>query len=287
MTRRMATPGAAASPPEVENARKILELERRQGHQDRAVTTGLAVVPGQLGAPRAPRPAARSSRRWREQVLAALDGYAELAPPARAERIGGGPGAARMAGAGDGPGSASPPTPPRVRRRGETDCRFPLAAMQRGAGGGATRTGEGSLPDLGDHRRRAHPARSLAQHPSTQHPAPASGHAARSGQGHQGERGAAVRQLGPPRLRRPAPPLPDPLPGVSAADRRRRPADAADRQLRRDRPAGRHRAEPARRPPQDRRHHRGPDRPGQRHLVPSRAVQPGPGRASAWRSAAS
>ena len=28
--------------PELENARKILELERRQGFQNRAVTTGLA-----------------------------------------------------------------------------------------------------------------------------------------------------------------------------------------------------------------------------------------------------
>jgi hypothetical protein len=38
----MAISGARQQPPEVENARKILEHERRTGHQDRAVTKGLA-----------------------------------------------------------------------------------------------------------------------------------------------------------------------------------------------------------------------------------------------------
>ena len=82
----MAISGAQNLPPEVENARKILELERRTGHQDRAVTTGLASF-----LERWERRMAGTSRpellRLARQVIAALDGYVLLAPAERAERI--------------------------------------------------------------------------------------------------------------------------------------------------------------------------------------------------------
>ena len=82
----MAIPGARQQPPEVENARKVLELERKLGHQDRAVTRGLAsFLEGwerrMIGAHRP------ELRRLARQVVDALDGYAGLAPAARAARV--------------------------------------------------------------------------------------------------------------------------------------------------------------------------------------------------------
>src|SRR5688500_9322744 len=84
----MAIPGARkpSVPPEIETARKILELEKRQGLQDRAVTTGLAsFLPGwQRRIDRTGRP---ELRQIADGVLAALDGYAKLGQAARAEQI--------------------------------------------------------------------------------------------------------------------------------------------------------------------------------------------------------
>jgi len=78
--------GAERRPAEVETALKVFQLERRQGHQDRAVTTGLAsflanwerrvLATGDPGL-------------WTlaEQILTTLDGYASLSPADRATRI--------------------------------------------------------------------------------------------------------------------------------------------------------------------------------------------------------
>jgi hypothetical protein len=75
-----------AGPPEIENARKILELERKQGCQDRVVTTGLAsfLTNWQQRVVRRGEPALTQVA---DGVVAALAGYAKLAPAARAERI--------------------------------------------------------------------------------------------------------------------------------------------------------------------------------------------------------
>jgi len=73
-------------PAELETARKVLELERRQGHQDRAVTTGLAsfLVNWER------RMAATGDvdlQALAEQVVVALDGYAALPVGERAARL--------------------------------------------------------------------------------------------------------------------------------------------------------------------------------------------------------
>src|SRR5829696_1168294 len=85
----MAIPGAPRpSPPspEIETARKILELEKRQECQDRAVTTGLAsfLTRWQQRVIATGQPELRQRA---DGVVAALDGYAKLMPAARAERI--------------------------------------------------------------------------------------------------------------------------------------------------------------------------------------------------------
>ena len=158
----MAISGARQQPPEVENARKILELERRMGHQDRAVTTGLASF-----LERWERRVVGTGRpelvRMARQVLAALNGYAALTPPLRAERIESAlklltspPGLAL--------GETAPPTPLR-RGEGSADSPPRRPSLERAGGplGGSGRPlgplqepddrsvlgGETPLPDLG------------------------------------------------------------------------------------------------------------------------------------------
>jgi len=82
----MTISGARKLPPELENARKILEAERKEGCRDRVVTTGLASFLAQWER----RVAATGQPELRtvaRAVTTELDGYASLAPPARAERI--------------------------------------------------------------------------------------------------------------------------------------------------------------------------------------------------------
>src|SRR5205085_12012209 len=72
-------------PAEVETARKVLELERRQGHQDRAVTTGLASFLGNWER-RVASTGNADLQALARLVLAALDGYAALTVAERAAR---------------------------------------------------------------------------------------------------------------------------------------------------------------------------------------------------------
>src|SRR3954468_8309933 len=78
--------GVGRRPAEVEIALKVLQLEQRQGYQDRAVTTGLASF---LANWERRVLATGDAALWSlaEQVLTALDGYATLTPDARAARL--------------------------------------------------------------------------------------------------------------------------------------------------------------------------------------------------------
>ncbi|MFN8635305.1 MAG: hypothetical protein U0893_15775 [Chloroflexota bacterium] len=117
----MTVPGAPRPPAELETARKILELERKQGFQDRAVTRGLAAFLSgwqqrveQLG--RSDLVAVAG------QVVAALQGYAELPTDTRETRVE----AALAALAGESltawpQETPHPPPPSPVRGRGGAD----------------------------------------------------------------------------------------------------------------------------------------------------------------------
>src|SRR5215211_2814851 len=129
----MTIPGApppSPPPPEIENARKILELEKRQGYQDRAVTTGLAsFLPGwQQRVARTGQPALRQVA---DGVLAALADYAKLAPAARAEQI-----EAALNLLADTPDPLTPRPPLPTVGEGEPDRLLPLShGRERGPGG--------------------------------------------------------------------------------------------------------------------------------------------------------
>jgi ATP-dependent DNA helicase RecG len=148
----MTTSGAQRQPAEVENARKILELERRQGYQDRAVTTGLSSFLERwerriraTGQPELPRLA--------RQVVSALDGYARLAPAARAERIEAALRLLATVSATAGPALTAPTPFSLPRERGTGAPHSPAPARGEGSGG----VGDG-LPDLGITADAARPS---------------------------------------------------------------------------------------------------------------------------------
>ena len=82
----MTLSGTGQRPAEVENARKVLELERRQGCQDRAVTTGLGsfLANWERRVLATGNPALTALAR---RVVAALDGYAQQTPAERAGQL--------------------------------------------------------------------------------------------------------------------------------------------------------------------------------------------------------
>src|ERR671916_348245 len=73
-------------PAEIQNARNVLGLERRQGCQDRAVVGGLTTYLVNWRG-RVARAGDRALLALAERVVAALDGYADLPPAERAERL--------------------------------------------------------------------------------------------------------------------------------------------------------------------------------------------------------
>ncbi len=124
-------------PAEIQNARNVLGLERRQGCQDRAVVGGLAMYLANWRG-RVAQSGDRALLALAGRVMAALDGYADLPPAERAARLD-----AALVLLEDGvDGEALTPAGGRV------PIRPPLPVRGRG-GGGSGRRGE---MVLGAHR---------------------------------------------------------------------------------------------------------------------------------------
>ena len=128
----MSVAGSPRQPAEVQNARNVLGLERRQGCQDRAVVGGLATYLANWRA-RAAGAGDRALSALAEQVVAALDGYAELPAPERSARLDRALGmleaSPEPAGLGASPSSPNPLTLPSPSRGEGNNCPSGFSAL--------------------------------------------------------------------------------------------------------------------------------------------------------------